>query len=42
MFKNNSKINPDEIQERPNKPYADAIKDITKANQEEGTVPDKG
>jgi hypothetical protein len=42
IYNKRKKIKRSEIQGRPNKPYADAIKDITKANQGEGTVPDKG
>lgn len=42
IYNKRKKIKRSEIQGRPNTPYADAIKDITKANQEEGTVPDKG
>ena len=42
IYNKRKKIKRSEIQGRPNKPYADAIRDITKANQEEGTVPGKG
>jgi hypothetical protein len=42
IYNKRKKIKRSEIQVRPNKPYANAIRDITKANQEEGTVPDKG
>jgi hypothetical protein len=42
IYNKRKKIKRSEVQGRPDKPYVDAINDITKANQEEGTVPDKG
>lgn len=42
IYNKRKKIKRSEIQGRPNKPFADAIKDITVANREEGTVSDKG
>ena len=41
IYNKSKKVKRSEIQGRPNKPYADAINDITKSNQEERTVPDK-
>ena len=41
IYNKGKKIKRREIQGRPNKPYADAINDITTANQEERTVSDK-
>ena len=41
IYNKGKKIKRREIQGRPNKPYADAIKEITTANQGEWTVPDK-